>query len=48
VLRVQRSDGDGQEVLADQRWAVDDPSINATVLNDYRVWVASGGLPFNP
>jgi hypothetical protein len=47
VLRVQRSDGDEQEVLADQLWAVEDPSINATVLDDYRAWVASGGLPFN-
>jgi hypothetical protein len=46
-LRVRASDGDAYEVLADQLWAVDGQSPNATVLDDYRAFVAEGGLPFH-
>jgi hypothetical protein len=45
-LRVRASDGDEYEVLADQLWAVGGESVNATVLDDYRIFVAQGGLPF--
>jgi hypothetical protein len=34
-------------VLADQLWAVDGQSVNAMVLDDYRAFVAGGGLPFD-
>jgi hypothetical protein len=44
-LRVQAGDGDEYELLADQLWAVDGQSVNATVLDDYHAFVASGGLP---
>ncbi len=47
-LRVRGSDGDEYEVLADQLWAEDTTSTNAIVLDDYRAYVASGGLPFDP
>jgi len=46
-LRVRHSDGDEYEVLADQLWAEDAGSANAIVLDDYRVYVADGGLPFD-
>jgi hypothetical protein len=46
-LRVRASDGDEYEVLADQLWAVDGQSVNAMVLDDYRAFVAGGGLPFD-
>ena len=46
-LRVRAGDDDEYEVLADQLWAVDGQSANATVLDDYRAYVASGGLPFD-
>ena len=47
-LRVRHSDGDEYEVLADQLWAEDTTSANAIVLDDYRAYVADGGLPFDP
>ncbi|MBX0326605.1 calcium-binding protein [Oscillochloris sp. ZM17-4] len=47
LLRVRLADGDEQEVLADQLWAVETPGVNATVLDDYRAFVAVGGLPFD-
>ena len=47
-LRVRASDGDEYEVLADQLWARDASSPNVTVLDDYRAYVAQGGLPFDP
>src|SRR5262245_59466363 len=47
-LRVRGSDGDEYEVLADQLWADDAASANAIVLDDYRAYVADGGLPFDP
>ena len=47
-LRVRHSDGDEHGVLADQLWAKDAASANAIVLADYRAYVASGGLPFDP
>ena len=46
-LRVRPQDGDEYEVLADQLWAVDTASANAIVLDDYRAYVAGGGLPFD-
>jgi Calcium binding len=45
-LRVRGSDGDEYDVLADQLWA-DADSANAIVLDDYRAYMASGGLPFD-
>jgi hypothetical protein len=47
-LRVRHSDGDEYAVLADQLWAEDAASANAIVLDDYRAYVAGGGLPFDP
>jgi hypothetical protein len=47
-LRVRHSDGDEYDVLADQLWADDAASANAIVLDDYRAYVADGGLPFDP
>jgi Calcium binding len=47
-LRVRAGDGDEYEVLADEIWADDADSANATVLDDYRTYVANGGLPFDP
>jgi hypothetical protein len=47
-LRVHGADGDEYDVLADELWADDAASTNATVLDDYRAFVASGGLPFDP
>jgi hypothetical protein len=46
-LRLRAGDGDEYEVLADQLWAVDGQSVNATVLDDYPAFVADGGLPFH-
>jgi hypothetical protein len=46
-LRVRGSDGDTYEVLADQIWADDAGSPNAIVLEDYRTYVANGGLPID-
>ena len=36
------------EVLADQLWADETGSANATVLDDYRAYIAGGGLLFDP
>jgi hypothetical protein len=47
-LRVRGSDRDEYEVLADQLWADDAGNTNAIVLDDYRAYVAGGGLPFDP
>jgi hypothetical protein len=47
VLRVRLADDDEQELLADQLYAVETPGVNATVLDDYRAFVAEGGLPFD-
>ena len=46
-LRVRHSDGDEYEVPADQFWAGDTSGVNAIVLDDYRAYVAGGGLPFD-
>jgi hypothetical protein len=46
-LRVCGSDGDEYDVVADQLWADDASSANAIVLDDYRTYVAGGGLPFD-
>jgi hypothetical protein len=46
-LRVRKSDGDIYEVLADQIWADEAGSANAIVLDDYRAYVAGGGLPID-
>ena len=46
-LRVRGGDGDEYEVLADQLWAEDTTSANAIVLDDYRAYVAEGGLPID-
>jgi hypothetical protein len=44
LLQVQRSDIQ-RRLLAEQAWADDEGSANATVLNDYRHWVeALNGL----
>jgi hypothetical protein len=47
LLRVRLTDGDEQEVPADQVWAIEPDSVNATVLDDYRAFVSGGGLPFD-
>lgn len=47
-LRVRHTDGDEYEVCADQVWAEETGSANAIVLEDYRAYVAGGGLPFDP
>jgi Calcium binding len=47
-LRVRGGDGDEYEVRADELWAYEAGSANATVLDDYRAYVAGGGLPFDP
>jgi len=46
-LRVRKGDGDTYEVLADQIWADEAGSPNAIVLDDYRAYVAGGGLPID-
>lgn len=47
LLRVRLADGDEQDVLADQIYAIETPGVNATVLDDYRAFVAEGGLPLD-
>jgi hypothetical protein len=47
LLRVRLAVGDAQEVLADQLYAVETPGVNATVLDDYRAFVAAGGPPLD-
>lgn len=46
-LRVRAADGDEYEVQADRVWAEDTSGANAIVLDDYRAFVGSGGLPFD-
>ena len=46
-LRVRGGDGDTYEVLADLIWADETGSANAIVLDDYRAYVAGGGLPID-
>jgi hypothetical protein len=38
LLRVRRGEKE-RRLLAEQVWAIDEESANATVLNDYRYWV---------
>jgi len=47
-LRVRGSGGDEYAVFADQLWPEDAASANMIVLDDYRAYVAGGGLPFDP
>jgi hypothetical protein len=44
LLKVQRPGRRDRDVLAEQLWATDRGSVNATILDDYRHWVGSGGL----
>lgn len=46
-LRVRANAGEVYEVAADQLYADDINSTNAIVLDDYRAFVDSGGLPFD-
>ena len=39
LLKVRRPSGKERAVLAEQLWAADPGSVNATVLDDYRDWV---------
>jgi hypothetical protein len=48
VLGAANTVDDEYEVLADQLWAEDTGNANAIVLDDYRAYVAGGGLPFDP
>lgn len=43
-LTVRRTGGWERNVLAEQLWATDERSVNATILDDYRHWVGGGGL----
>ena len=43
LLTVRRPSGKERAVLAEQLWARDPGGVNATVLDDYRQWVAGGG-----
>ena len=44
LLAVQRPGNKERRALAEQLWADDGASVNATVLDDYRSWVDRGGL----
>jgi hypothetical protein len=44
LLQVRRRGGKARRVLAEQIWADETASPNAIVLDDYRAWVARGGL----
>jgi hypothetical protein len=46
-LRVRGGDGDTYKVLADQIWTDGAESRNMIVLDDYRAYIAEGGLPIN-
>lgn len=46
LLTVQRGDQRERRVLAEQVWADDAASVNATVLDDYRAWLDRGGLEY--
>lgn len=44
LLKVRRRGKKERTILAEQLWATDAGSANATVLDDYRDWVERGGL----
>jgi hypothetical protein len=44
LLTVRRSGKKARTAVAEQLWATDPRSVNATVLDDYRDWVEGGGL----
>lgn len=44
LLTVQRPGRKDRRVVAEQIWADDATSANATILDDYRYWVDHGGL----
>jgi hypothetical protein len=44
LLTVSRGGKRDRRVLAEQLWGTDPHSANAIILDDYRHWVASGGL----
>jgi hypothetical protein len=44
LLTVRRSGKKARNAVAEQLWAINPRSVNATVLDDYRDWVAGGGL----
>jgi hypothetical protein len=44
LLQVQRPGRRDRGVVAEQLWATDRGSVNATILDDYRHWVGGGGL----
>lgn len=46
LLYIQRQNNKDRRVVAEQLWADDATSVNATVLNDYRYWIAHGGLEY--
>ena len=46
LLKVRRRGKRARNVLAEQLWATDPRSANATVLDDYRDWVERGGLSY--
>ena len=46
LLAVQRTGRKARPALAEQLWATDPRSANATVLDDYRDWVERGGLSY--
>jgi len=43
LLAVARQGGKERRVPAEELWA-DEPGVNATILDDYRSWIDSGGL----
>jgi hypothetical protein len=43
LLKVRQRNGSERRVLAEQLWANDPASASATVLNDYRDWIDTGG-----
>jgi hypothetical protein len=46
LLTVRRSEKNERNASAEQLWATDPRSANATVLDDYRDWVERGGLSY--
>jgi hypothetical protein len=44
LLEVRRRGGKTRRVVAEQIWADETASPNAIVLDDYRAWIARGGL----
>ncbi len=43
LLAVARQGGKERRIPAEELWA-DEPGVNATILDDYRSWIDSGGL----